>query len=226
MTGGKREKQISLIVCVLLACLLLVYGLAGFPGAGELLQYVKNPQLHPALLLLAFFILPLLGVPVSLLLVLLGLRLGSVAGLLSMFLIMPLHLVVSFAVARSFFGEWIKKIAGEERVQRLQVPQHRDMEFSFLFMAVPGLTYTMKNYLLPLSGVRFRYYFLFGWLVQGVTGAPLVILGEAPGNWNSPLVFGAVLIFAVIYGLMKWGQKRYRRLLEPLQKELDENKQR
>lgn len=207
-----------LIICGVLILSAAVYVLAGFPDLRDLFRYMKSPQIHPAALLFAFFILPLFGFPVSVLLVLLGLRFGSAAGLVFMFLIMPLHLVVSFSVARSVFGEWIKKIAGEKRIQALRVPEHRHLEFSFVFMAVPGLSYTMKNYLLPLSGVRFRYYFLLGWLVQGVMGIPFVILGKVPSDWDPGLIFAAVLIFALIYVVMKWGQKRYRNMTEASEK--------
>lgn len=203
-----------LVICCIAACLVVGYFLAGSPDLRDLFQYIKNPQIHPAALLFAFFILPLFGFPVSILLVLLGLRFGSLMGILSMFLIMPLHLLVSFSVARSVFGEWIKKIAGEKRLHRLQVPEHRQLEFSFVFMAVPGLSYAMKNYLLPLSGVKFRYYFFLGWLMQAVMGIPFVILGKAPTNWNPRLILAVVLIFALIYVLMKWGQKRYRNMME------------
>ena len=205
-------------ICCVLVCLVLFYALAGFPDFRDLFRYIKSPQIHPAALLSAFFILPLFGFPVSVLLVLLGLRFGSVVGLLSMLLIMPLHLAVSFFLARSVFGEAIKKIAGEKRVQRLQVPEHRHLEFSFVFMAVPGLSYAMKNYLLPLSGVGFRYYFFLGWLVQGVMGIPFVLLGKVPSDWDPGLIFVAVLIFALIYVVMKWGQKRYRYMMESSEK--------
>ena len=208
----------GILLCGILVCLALGYLLAGSPDVRGLFQYMKNPQIHPAALLFGFFILPLFGFPVSVLLVLLGLRFGSLMGLVSMFLIMPLHLLVSFFLARSVFGEWIKKIAGEKRVQGLQVPEHRQLEFSFLFMAVPGLTYTMKNYLLPLSGVKFRYYFLLGWLVQGVTGIPFVILGKVPTEWDPGLIFAVVLISVLIYVLMKWGQKRYRYMMKASEK--------
>ena len=212
-----KHRTAIMISCILVS-VAAVYVLTGFPDVRDLFRYMKSPQIHPAALLSAFFILPLFGFPVSVLLVLLGLRFGSAFGLLFMFLIMPLHLAVSFSVARSVFGEWIKKIAGEKRVQGLQVPEHRHLEFSFLFMAVPGLSYAMKNYLLPLSGVRFRYYFFLGWLVQGVMGTPFVILGKAPVDWNPYLVAGAVLIFLLIYVVMKWGQKRYRNMMEVSEK--------
>lgn len=219
-------KRTILIVSGVVLCLAVVYVLAGSPDPGKLLRFVKNPDIHPAILLLGFFLLPLFGFPVTVLLVLLGLRFGSAAGLLFMFLIMPLHLVISFAAVRFVFGSWIKKIVGESRLQGLQVPEHRHMEFSLVFMAVPGLSYTMKNYLLALSGVKFRYYFLFGWLAQGIMGAPFVILGKSPSDWSPRLIFGMILIFVVIYVFMKWGRKRLQRMLQTSAKENTDFKER
>lgn len=215
------KHRTAIIIGCISVSLAVVYILTGFPDLKDLFRYMKSPQIHPAALLFAFFILPLFGFPKSILLVLLGLRFGSTAGLAAMFLIMPLHLAVSFSVARSVFGEWIKKIAGEKRVQGLRVPDHRHLEFSFVFMAVPGLSYAMKNYLLPISGVRFRYYFFIGWLVQGLMGIPFVILGKVPANWDPGLIFVVVLIFVLIYVVMKWGQKRYRNMMEASKKRME-----
>lgn len=221
LIGRAAKHRKALVFCCVLICLGLVYLSAGLPDFRELFQYIKNPSIHPAALLSAFFILPVFGFPVSVLLILLGLRFGTLMGLVSMLLIMPLHLAVSFSVTRFVLGKWIKKIAGESRVRRLQVPEHRHLEFSFLFMAVPGLSYAMKNYLLPLSGVKFRYYFFLGWLVQGVMGIPFVILGKASMEWNPRLIFSLVLIFVLIYVLMKWGQKRYRKIMKSNERKME-----
>jgi uncharacterized membrane protein YdjX (TVP38/TMEM64 family) len=218
LIGRAAKYRTILVVCGVLVCLGLVYLWAGCPDFRELFRYIKSPGIHPAALLFAFFILPVFGFPISVLLVLLGLRFGTVGGIAAMFLIIPLHLAVSFFLARSVFGELIKKLAGEKRVQKLQVPEHRHLEFSFVFMAVPGLSYAMKNYLLPLSGVRFRYYFFIGWLVQGLMGIPFVILGKVPTDWDPGLIFVAVLIFVLIYVVMKWGQKRYRNMVKASKK--------
>jgi hypothetical protein len=53
---------------------------------------VVNENTHPALLLTLFFRLPILGFPISIFLVLLGIRFGSTYGVVFMIAGMPIHL--------------------------------------------------------------------------------------------------------------------------------------
>lgn len=182
------------------------------PDISRILEYLKSEDLDSSAVIVSFAVLPLLGFPVTPLLLLLGVRFGHLGGIGIMFLVMPIHLVISLALTRSFLRPFIKKFAFNKASPKLKVPADRHMEFAFLFMAVPGLPYAMKNYLLPLSNVPFRYYFIFGWLVQGSMGTLLVVFGNASVNWNLPFLIGLAVLFVLISLFSRWAKKRYQRM--------------
>jgi len=66
-------------------------------------------------------------------------------------------------------------------------------------MGVPGLSYALKNYLLPLSGIRFFPYLLCGWLIQGAMGVPFVIMGKALIQWDMTLLAAAGMIVLILF---------------------------
>ena len=95
-----------------------------------------------------------------------------------------------------------------------QIPHHRQTQFSFLFTVIPGLPYTVKNYLLPLSGISFGKYLLISWLVQGVMGIPFVVLGEAASQWSYHLLTGFLVLFVVFFVIGRKLRKRYDTLVQ------------
>jgi uncharacterized membrane protein YdjX (TVP38/TMEM64 family) len=181
-----------------------------------LVTLIKSDQTHPAVLIGCFLILPLLFFPITVLLVLVGMRFDAPAGILIIFMLTPFHLLVSFFVVRSVFRSRIEQFARKKNFGIFTIPPKRHLEFAFLFMAVPGLPYTVKNYLLPVSGIPFRMYFLIGWLVQGVMGIPFVVLGDAAAQWDIHLILIVVVVLLAGYLIARQIRKRYDRLVGPV----------
>ena len=177
-----------------------------------LIAFIKSDHTHPAVVMGAFLVLPLLFFPISALLVLLGIRFGAVWGAIMMFAIMPIHLVISFYVVRALFDEKLRRMAQKKSRQLFSIPEERLLMFSFLFMAIPSLPYTVKNYLLPVTGIRFRDYLLVGWLAQGVMGIPFVALGDAASEWSLYLILPLIGVLAVVYLIVQRLRKRFDRL--------------
>jgi uncharacterized membrane protein YdjX (TVP38/TMEM64 family) len=79
------------------------------------------------------------------------------------------------------------------------MPENRQLGYGFLFMVVPGLSYALKNYLLPLSGIRFFPYMMCAWLTQGIMGIPFVIMGKALVHWDIELLAVVACIVLVVF---------------------------
>ncbi|MFN2357513.1 MAG: hypothetical protein ABR534_07220 [Desulfotignum sp.] len=158
-----------------------------------------DSSVHPAMVLLPYLVLPLVGFPVTPFLVLLGLRFGSAWGIVLMLAIMPIHLIISFWFTRKVAGPWIRKLAKKVGVSIPELPENRRLGFAFLFMVIPGLGYSIKNLLLPLSGIRFFPYLMCGWLIQGIMGVPFVIMGKALIQWDIKLLAVVGIIVLVIF---------------------------
>jgi len=202
---------------IFLAALMLAFGTGVWFFQEDLkpiLRFLENDQTHPAIVIFAFLILPLLLFPISALLLLIGLRFDMVSGLLIMFALMPVHLAFSFFVVRSVLRTQVEKLSMSKRYRHFQVPQNRLLEFSILFMALPGMPYSVKNYLLPLSGIRFRDYLLISWLVQGVMGIPFVVLGDAASQWSFYLFSAFLMLFIFLFIISRKVRRRYNTLIQ------------
>jgi uncharacterized membrane protein YdjX (TVP38/TMEM64 family) len=81
------------------------------------------------------------------------------------------------------------------------LPENRRLGFGFLFMAIPGLSDALKNFLLPLSGIRFFPYMVCAWLIQSIMGIPFVIMGRAVVQWDMKLlaVAGSILLAIFLF---------------------------
>jgi uncharacterized membrane protein YdjX (TVP38/TMEM64 family) len=201
------KKNLGLVLLAV-AVLAVILGVWWWEEAAALIGYALSSETHAGVFLIMFAVLPLLGFPISAFLVLLGVKFGGWYGSLIMAAGMPVHLIVSFLVANSFMRSLLQRCLENMDYRLPQIPRERALWFSFVFMAVPGLPYTVKNYALPLSGAPFRFYFLSGYLVQGAMGIPFVVAGDAVAGEH--LVILAV-IFAVMLAIYAGVQQLRRR---------------
>ncbi|HCY87131.1 MAG TPA: hypothetical protein DHV36_18505 [Desulfobacteraceae bacterium] len=155
--------------------------------------------MQPAGVVAAFILLPVFGFPVSPLLALLGLKFGPVSGALIMCAIMPLHLVVAFWVTRNFLYDRFHTLVRKKGIRIASRPDGQRFRMAFVFMAVPGLSYTLKNHLLPLSGMTLSRCVLAGWTAQAMTGVPFVVLGYAVSGKHLALVLAAVVLVSAVF---------------------------
>ncbi|MGB5987517.1 MAG: hypothetical protein WBG37_19585, partial [Desulfobacterales bacterium] len=186
----KKSSRYTLLgICLLGAGLLawLLYPLIKNEGA-RLLGAVVNEATSPALFILLYALLPMLGFPISLFLVLLGVKFGSANGVLIMFAVLPLHLLAAYGVVHTWLRELLLRLLKKRDLELPRIPKQHAASFSFLFMAVPGLSYSLKNYILPLAGVPARHFFLSGFLAQGFMGIPFVVARNAAAGKSAYLL--------------------------------------
>lgn len=127
---------------LLVALAAIGIGIAVFYFRGDirsLLEMIKSDRAHPALLVGGFLILPMVFFPVTVLLVLIGIRFDAAAGILIMFMVMPAYLMIAFFAVRSMFPSRLERLARKKQVGFIHIPAERQLEFAFVFMAVPGL---------------------------------------------------------------------------------------
>ncbi len=185
-------KKILLILLILLAGAAVVFY---YPEISAWFKFAINKDTHPLLFILLFAILPVFGFPITVFLVLVGAKFGYYLGTLIMLLCIPVHLVASLFIAKAFVRPFINYfIKGKYTIP--SVPEHHAARFSFVFMAIPGLSYTMKNYILFLSGVPLRYYFFFGLLVNAALGVPMIVAGGV--FKDRPLLLIAIFVGLIL----------------------------
>jgi len=208
MTIAARRKRWIVVIVAIVILAALLYGWQG-DQAVDWIKSVLGEGAHPLLFLFLFLILPLIGFPVSVLFVLVGVKFGSLWGVVILFAGMAIHLMVAFLVTRSFLRQTIQGKLVELGYSLPEIPQRRVLWFSCVFMAVPGLPYTVKNYALPLCGVPFGTFFFSGLLFQGLLGVPLVIAGDAVATERILLMSGILAVFIGLIALVQHLAKKH-----------------
>jgi uncharacterized membrane protein YdjX (TVP38/TMEM64 family) len=128
----------------------------------------RGKELHAAWFIVAFFVLPVFGFPLSVVLLLAGVRFGLGWGMVLATAGTFFHHFAAFYIAHGSFRDSVRLRL--ERAGRKIPPikeKHR-IWFTMLFAAIHGPPYAAKLYLLALTDVPFRIYL---W-----AGAPVYIL--------------------------------------------------
>jgi uncharacterized membrane protein YdjX (TVP38/TMEM64 family) len=173
---------------------------------------VVNERTPAGLFIAAMLVLPMVGVPMSIFLFLLGIKFGMGWGLLILEVVMPLQILVAYGVVRIFRASLESYLVVKKGYQIPRVPPDRVLVFSVFFLAFPGVPYAPKLYLLPLAAVPFNYCFWLNWGIQGTLSIPFVMLGKSAADMNAAL-FGLTLALCLFLVLvLKWVRKRYGEL--------------
>lgn len=208
----KLYRYTALLVIVVLIVLVILEKM----GAIDL-KIFSNDLYKSLAVIVSFFLLPLIGFPFSVLLVTLGIRFNYIISLGAMLMIIPTHLIFSFWVVDRYFRDKIKYSPTASKFRIFNMPPEKQLEYAFIFFAVPVVPYAVKNYLLPASGIPFKYYFILGWVIQSILGAPFVILGEAASSLDYPVLLSLLILFAVLYIIMRKIKNRYYKVISKKQ---------
>ncbi|RJQ71922.1 MAG: hypothetical protein C4519_19025 [Desulfobacteraceae bacterium] len=209
MNAFARIGRGALIVVILLAAAGLVY-VAIEGRIGGLWSDLIDEETHAATFIILFLILPVVGFPISVFLILLGAKFDPGPALLIMFSAMAVHQAITFPAGNTLLRPLIEKVLTRRNVSLPQFPKKGFIWPSIVFMAVPGLSYTLKNYILSLSGIPFGHFFLIAWLVQAMMGIPLVLAGEAVGARHFRLLMIILFIMVMIYAVRFWIIRRHK----------------
>lgn len=163
-----RRHRGKLALCFVLAAAALWLARGYGPGntREKLLDFGES--LPPAAFIAAFLVLPLLGFPISIFLVLAGIRFGLVGGMTLAAFGITCHHLASFRLAHGCFREPVQRRLARAGHTMPSIPSRHRLWFTALFAAIHGPPYIAKLYLLALTDLPFRIYL-------GI-GAPIYIL--------------------------------------------------
>lgn len=172
---------------------------------------IADEETHAVLFITLFLVLPVIGFPVSVFLLLLGVKFDMLNAALLAAGGMAIHIAACFPVANTILRPMIERTLQRTRYRLPQLPAKGFPWPGIAFMALPGLSYAMKNYLFSLSGVRFRTYFSIGWVVQTLLGLPLVIAGDVVRRGHMVCTILALVLLGAVYlahrGVRHWNRK-------------------
>ena len=165
-----------------------------------------DEDMAPSLFIISMIILPVVGFPVSIFLIMGGVKFGIFYAILLWLLILPLHALIGYYLAR-LLRKPLKTVSNKMGYNVPELPEKNRGIFSFLFFAIPGIPYSGKNYLLALAGAPFSYCVIMNVTVQFPQGIPFVILGRSAMELDLTLLFIALFIIAIIYLFFRWLKK-------------------
>jgi uncharacterized membrane protein YdjX (TVP38/TMEM64 family) len=173
------------------------------------LTFILNEKTHPVLFVGLMAVLPAVGFPISIFLVLAGIKFGLLWGLVVTAATLPIHMAASFFIANSMLRPRLEAFLRNRDYGLPQFPEDKMALFTCVFLGIPGLPYALKNYLLALAGVLPQYYFGIGWPVHLAVAVPFIGLGGSVAELNLRLSVLFVGILLAVYGLTTWLRKRY-----------------
>jgi uncharacterized membrane protein YdjX (TVP38/TMEM64 family) len=152
------------------------------------------------MLYLLIVLLPLAGVPVSVLFAIGGARFGHTWGLALILAAIALHLLASWWIAHSWLKRPLEALLRKLGRRKPQVPEGEYVPVCLVVALMPGASYALKNYLLVLAGVPFRQF--FGTLLPAhfLHASLAVLFGDFSGAMSKPKI-----IFLIAYALLLIG---------------------
>lgn len=208
--GLRRLRGIrSVLLLVLITTCVVVFARGGV-SRDQLQQFVT--ALPTELFVPAWLILPLVGFPISILLLVSGLKLGLWLAMGVATASMGMHTVAAWHVTHSGLRTRLEQSLEETSFRLPRIPPKHQIWFTSLFVTVPGLPYAVKLYSLGLTDLPFRRYVLIVWLCHSVNSVPFIGLGAAAADIN----VAWLTIFALAALAMIWVTHRLRRMTPEL----------
>ncbi len=157
----------------------------------------------------AFLILPLLGFPVSIFLVLAGIRFGLGGGMALAAIAVIVHHFAAFHLAQGWFRDPVRRRLDRAGYAIPPIRAKHRAGFTILFAAFRGPPYIAKIYLLALTDIPFRIFLGFGAPVYIFFCLIPVGAGTALKNFNPLWISGILGISTVLLLAGFWFRRRF-----------------
>lgn len=171
-------------------------------------------SLNPIAVIPLMALLPIAGFPISIVYLVAGARFGPGWGGLVVAVATASHLVGTYLIARSFLREPLKRFIERRHAHLPDIPEDEQAMVCVIAALVPGLPYVVRNYLLALAGVRFRYYFgvcLPIYVARSYVTILLGDLGSSPDGKKIVILVIVDVLKVAICALVIWRLRVHHR---------------
>lgn len=205
MNVGKviKNHRGKILMVLLLGLAVWIYDLSGGEFSRDaIMDYGK--KLDAGWFIAGFLILPLLGFPISILLVLAGVKFGLWGGMALATVGVFFHNFAAYHLVKRWFRERFKSWMDRGGHKIPDMRGQNQIWFTVLFATVHGPPYFLKLYLLALTDISFRIYLWVGVPVYLLFCLVPVGAGSAVMEVNTTMLYGIVAAITVIALLGKW----------------------
>lgn len=220
MTGEKKpkERRTSWKAGIILVCLLVSAAILAclwffrLPLQG-LLSDTLTDETNSLIFAVLMALLPLAGFPITVFLFLVGIIFGVAGGIFLTGAMMIFHMGLTYYLVHSIFRPQIISILKRFHIPAPQLPLKGRKRLALIFMLVPGLPYTVKNFLLALADLSLTEYLIIAWVAQFSLSIPVIILGKGVLRMDPLILAAAVLLLILVlagqYYLRRRSKKDY-----------------
>ncbi|MFZ7128413.1 MAG: TVP38/TMEM64 family protein [Desulfobacterales bacterium] len=207
MNSLKKHKGMLILLGLTIAAAagsLLLHG-TGFYASG--LKLIRK-DLASELFIVLMGVLPAAGFPISPFLIVAGIKFGFLQGVAAVGATTLIHLLCAYFVGRSFLRPLLAGFLNRRGRTIPTLPNSRRSLYIFGFAVLPGLPYSLKNYLLAMTDLPMRSYLVLTWAGQMLIALPFIGLGEAASG-RFHLAVGALIVLSALAAYL--GRRRLMR---------------
>lgn len=203
----RHSGKISTVVLILLVGAWFLYIHRGDLDRESFEAYGR--QLPAGWFLVGYLLLPLLGFPVSILLLLVGVRFGLGWGMAIVTAGTLFHHYAAFHLTHGWFRDKLRSFLERMGYGIPAIKEKHRVWFTAVFAAVHGPPYFAKLYLLALTDIPLRVYLWIGAPVYILFSLVPVAAGAAVARFDPKWLYLAIAL-AVLFSLIGlWLKKRY-----------------
>lgn len=159
----------------------------------------------------AITVLPVAGFSVAITYIVAGVKFGPWLGGLAVAAATAVHLLASYAIAKSVLRGPLERFLARRRHHLPHVPKGEDASVAAMAALVPGLPYFARNYLLALTDVPLRVYFWVCWPIYVVRSYVAILLGDLGTKPDGRTVAILVTVYVVKLSICVYLLWRIRR---------------
>ena len=186
--------KILLILLVISGGYLLWKAEGGQIDRDAIMRYGRS--LPAGLFIAAFLILPLLGAPISIFLILTGIRFGFVWGMAVTAGCIIFHHLAAYQLSHGLFRQRLRNFI-EKKGHKVPSTNDNAAIFTAGFAFVPGAPYAFKLYLLSLMDVSFGVYLFVGAPVYILMSMISVGAAAAVMHFNMWWIYAVLAVIAL-----------------------------
>lgn len=219
MTGSgspssKRGLLLKLGVVVAVAAILAALLLRGV-NLRELIDQVLAwiRSVGPGVFFAAMVVLPALGFPLLAFTLpagpVFGPQLGMPMTILLVLLSLTLNLALTYWLARYAFRPLLEGLIRKLGYGLPKVSAEDHLSLAILVRVTPGPPFFVQGYLLGLAGIPFRIYMLVSLIFTGAFSVAVVLFGDSLMNGRGKLALLAFSVIVALSVLVQWLRRRY-----------------
>jgi len=153
-------------------------------------------------------VLPLLLVPATPFFVVAGAVFPTWVALVGCAGGVAVNCLLNFGLARTGLLRWMRRYITRSESALLRNDPKRTLHFAILIKLAPGLPTVVKNSILALSGIPFRWYFLLSWGMSMVYAVALIVVGESIVEKDFaamvPAIISLILLSVAVVLVRRW----------------------